>query len=113
MILVLGLIAGAAPKAVAADIDDHSIWFDLLDYGAFPDSRSFDVYGSRDFQVPLPYQLGLYYVDVLVQSSGAITSASAGGSSLNNSLSVYSIGNGLYRIQGSLPHVYYDSLRFT
>lgn len=110
LVLFMGMITGTAPKAAAADFTDKAGWVDLLDYGAFPESRTFEISGYITFNLPLPYDMSLACVDILFVSTGTISSASCSNGVSGAELDVYSLGSGLYRLCGSVQEAVYSSI---
>ena len=117
LILVLGLVTGAAPSAAAADLTDKAGWINLLDYTTVESASNFFVVsGTKQVSVSLPYQTNLFYVDMVLYVNGSgLSSAKAiwPNSGSSTSLSIFSLGNSLYRVYGAVPSGNYSSFKFS
>lgn len=117
LVLVFSMITGTAPTAAAADLTDKAGWINLLDYTTVESASNFFVVsGTKEVTVSLPYQTNLFYVDMVLYVNGSsITSAKAmwNSSSNSTSLDIYSLGNGLFRVYGSVPSGNYSNFKFS
>lgn len=110
-------IFGGAVHASAADLADKAGWINLLDYTTVESASNFFVVsGTKEVTVALPYQTNLFYVDMVLYVNGSgLTSATAMWNSVSNStsLDIYSLGNGLFRVYGSVPSGNYSNFKFS
>lgn len=110
-------VFGCAVHASAVDMTDKAGWINLLDYTTVESaSNYFVVSGTKEVAVSLPYQTNLFYVDMVLYVNGSgLSSAKAiwPNSGSSTSLSIYSLGNSLYRVYGAVPTGNYSSFKFS
>lgn len=110
-------IFGGAVKVSAADLSDKAGWINLLDYTTVESgSNFFVVSGTKEVTISLPFQTNLFYVDMVLYLNGSgLTAAKAiwprSGSS--TSLDIYSLGNSLYRVYGTVPSGNYSTFKLS